>query len=91
MEETTSWWDSIFNTVGTKVGMALDFNLNEWLGLPNSNTPIYGLGSNPYPEQVAPTNPNPTEQGFVMGNNTPTYALGAGLLLLGLVAYKAFK
>jgi hypothetical protein len=82
------WYETIFNSATEKLGQFLDFKIDDELGL---NQPVSGLGGNPYPETTAPVNAQPTEAGFVIGNNVTTYGLGFGALLLGFLVYKAVK
>lgn len=87
---TGSWWETTWG----KISNGLDFVIDDWIGGwsgQNQTAPLLGLGGNPYPEQTAPLNPQPTEKGFEIGNNAPTYALGLGVLLLGVLAFKAVK
>lgn len=93
METETSWLDSVLGKLGKGVDYVLDEWVTEWSGMSDSE-PLVGLGGNPYPESTAPTIPNPTVQAqgsFKLGNNAPTWAIGAGVLLLSFIAYKAVK
>lgn len=87
----SSWWDTVWGRVGSGVDYVIDDWIGGWSGQID-NTGVYGLGSNPYPEQTVPVNslPEPTAS-FQLGNNVSTYGLGIGVLLLGLVVYKAMK
>lgn len=100
MDNDTPWWETALNKVGTTIGQGIDYVVNDglqdwvggWSGM-NDNQPIEGLGGNPYTETTPPTSPNPTvqPQGFTIGNNAGTWAMGAGVLLLGFIAYKVVK
>lgn len=96
MASEQTWFDSVFG----RVASGLDYVVDDWIGGwsgrddTNANAPVYGLGGAPYyPEQTPPvSNSQPvTYQPFSVGNNVPTYAMGAGALLVGFLLYKVVK
>ena len=89
---TTGSGGSFWGSISDRFFKYLDYSIDDAFGQLDQPEQSGGdVWGNWQPEQTPPANDNPTEPGFVIGNNPQTW--GAGLVVLGAayLLYRAVK